>query len=92
VTGKETGPAGRIHGPLHGAGSERGRSDKFVKTFRQRRDCTPSKGLNAGAYLKGGADMLSVKLGNSVMVVDTNRFHFGDGEWVVAVYGDDLFS
>lgn len=36
--------------------------------------------------------MLTVKLGGSVMEIDVMRFHFGDGEWVVAVYGDDLFS
>lgn len=36
--------------------------------------------------------MLTVKLGESVMVVDASRFHFGDGEWVVNIFGDDLFS
>ena len=35
--------------------------------------------------------MLTVKLGNSVMEVDLTRFHFGDGEWVVTVIGDNLF-
>jgi hypothetical protein len=36
--------------------------------------------------------MLTVKLGSSVMEVDVMRFHFGDGEWVVTIYGNDLFS
>ena len=42
--------------------------------------------------MKGGVAMLTLKLGESFMEVDVSRFHFGDGEWVVTIFGDDLFS
>ena len=37
-------------------------------------------------------DKIVVRSGESSMEIDFRRFLFGDGEWVIAVRGDDLFS
>ena len=37
-------------------------------------------------------DKIVVRSGNSELEIDFRRFLFGDGEWVIAVRGYDLFS
>lgn len=35
---------------------------------------------------------LIVEVGMSVAEIDLPRFCFGDGEWVVTIHGEDVFS
>lgn len=37
-------------------------------------------------------DKIIVHTGDSELEIDFKRFLFGDGEWVVTVRGEDLFS
>lgn len=36
--------------------------------------------------------VIVVHLSGSELVIDMNRFLFGDGEWVPTINGEDLFS
>lgn len=37
-------------------------------------------------------DYIVIHSGETEAEIDFHRFLFGDGEWVVTVHGDDLFS
>ena len=37
-------------------------------------------------------DKIIVRSGDSEMEIDFRRFMFGDGEWVISVRGENLFS